>query len=293
MYRIGLILVFLVLFLTVLKSLPAASPSLLQRESFEEQPKENPKIVCFYAYYEKNEEYKENFKYFLKRGLLKDVKYYIIVNGESTVDIPEWGNVTVLRRPNQGYDFGAYSHAIHRLEDEYDYYFFLNTSVRGPCYPKNVVNPRWTDYFLPLFSRETKLVGTAVNIYTVKQHNEYHLDRIFGHPGPFSHVQTMFFGMDNELFSYLRNSSFFSEVELELKKLDYLIVFKEIGLSQKVLAKGWNIGCILPEYRLDYRTVKEDINPTSLNGEMYYPGRYFGKTVQPEEVIFYKGYRLS
>jgi hypothetical protein len=250
-------------------------------------------VVLFYAYYEKNDEYKENFKYFLKRGILKDVKYHIIVNGECTVDIPEWGNVTVWRRENKGYDFGAYAHAIAKLEEEYDYYFFMNTSVKGPMYPQ-AVNPRWVDYFLPLFSREVKLVGTSINIYTVTQHNEFNLERLYGHSAPFPHVQTMFFGMDRELFSYLDEIRFFSEVELELKALDYLIVFKEIGLSQKVLAKGWNLNCILDGYKgLDYRVIKEDINPTSLNGEMYYPDRYFGKTVQPEQVIFYKGYRMA
>jgi hypothetical protein len=259
-------------------------------EAFDEAP---PKIVLFYAYYEKNEEYKQNFKYFLKRGLLKDVKCYIIVNGECSVDIPEWGNVVVLRRENKGYDFAAYAHAISKLEEDYDYYFFMNTSVKGPYYPA-AVNPRWVDYFLPLFSKETKLVGTAINIYTSTQHNDYNLERLYSHKGPYTHVQTMFFGMDKELFQYLEEIRFFSEVELELKKLDYLIVFKEIGLSQKVLAKGWNLNCILPEYRgLDYRVLKEDINPTSLNGEMYYQGRYFGKTVQPEQVIFYKGYRVK
>lgn len=256
-------------------------------------PIENPRIVCFYAYYEKNEEYKQNFKYFLKRGILKNVKYYIVVNGECSVDIAEWGNIVVLRRPNKGYDFAAYAHAIQKLEDEFDYYFFLNTSVKGPFYPASV-NPKWVDYFLPLFSKDTKLVGTAVNIYTISQHNDYNLERIYGHKAPFTHLQTMFFGMDRELFQYLDDISFFSEVELELKGIEYVIVFKEIGLTQKVLAKGWNINCILPEYRdLDYRTLKEDINPTSLNGEMYYYGRYFGKTVKPEQVIFYKGYRLS
>ena len=261
-------------------------------ESYLEEKPSSPKIVLFYAYYEKNDEYKDNFKYFLKRGLLKDVKYYIIVNGECTVDIPEWGNVVVLRRENKGYDFAAYAHALSKVEEEYDYYFFMNTSVKGPHYPP-AVNPRWVDYFLPLFNKDTKLVGTSVNIYTATQHNDYNLEGLYSHKAPYPHVQTMFFGIDRELFRYLEEIRFFSEVELELKKLDYLIVFKEIGLSQKVLAKGWNLNCILPGYRdLDYRVLKEDINPTSLNGEMYYPGRYFGKSVEPEQVIFYKGYRM-
>lgn len=303
----GVALCFLASILLVVLCLLYRSDRLQEsyHESNESPVKESPvkespvnskekKIVMFYAYYEKNEEYKENFKYFLKKGLLKDVKYYIIVNGECTVDIPEWGNVVVLRRENKGYDFGAYAHAIAKLEEEYDYYFFMNTSVRGPMYPNGVYHPRWVDYFLPLFSKDTKLVGTTVNVYTVTQHNEYNLERLYSHKAPYSHVQTMFFGMDKELFQYLDDIRFFSEVEVELKKLDYLIVFKEIGLSQKVLAKGWNLNCILPEYRgLDYRKLKEDINSTSLNGEMYYPGRYFGRTVQPEEVIFYKGYRMN
>lgn len=258
-------------------------------ESFDEGGR---RIALIYAYYEKNDEYKENFQYFLKRGILKEVDYYIVINGACTVDIPEWANVRVYRRENKGFDFGAYGHAMRKLEKEYDYYFFMNTSVKGPYYPPGV-GQKWINYFLPLFSKETKLVGTSINVYTVTQHHEYNLERIYGHAAPFSHVQTMFFGVDRELFLYLEDISFFSEVEMELKSMNYTVVFKEIGLSQKVLAKGWNIGCILPEYQRDYREVKEDFNPTSLNGEMYYPGRYFGKTVQPEQVIFYKGYRMG
>jgi flagellar basal body-associated protein FliL len=48
------------------------------------------KYVCMYAYYEKNNDYKENFKYFLDNVILKknNIDYYIIINGECTLELP-------------------------------------------------------------------------------------------------------------------------------------------------------------------------------------------------------------
>jgi hypothetical protein len=98
-------------------------------EYFNNNLKELNNIVCFYTYYEKDDLYKNNFKFFLENGILNNVDYYIIINGECSVYIPEKNNIVVYKRENKGYDFGAYSYAIKKLHHKYEYYFFINTSV--------------------------------------------------------------------------------------------------------------------------------------------------------------------
>jgi hypothetical protein len=104
----------------------------------------------------------------------------------------------------------------------------------------------------------------------------------------------MFFAIDREYFVYLTECQFFKEDELADKSFDYLVAHKEIGLSQIAISKGWNINCILQGYRgLDYRKITRDLNPTSQKGDPYYPGAFFGATIERSDVIFYKKYRLE
>ena len=261
-------------------------------EGFENLETEN-RYACFYAYYEKNEMYKTNFEYFLENGLLEDVDYYIIVNGNSTVKIPEKRNIKIFTRENKGYDFGAYSYAIQKINKKYEYYFFLNTSVKGPYLRDN--SKPWIHYFLELFTtKDIKLVGTSVNIFPLSSFENYNLDEIYDKKPPYTHIQTMFFCMDNEYYEYLKMKDFFNEEEMNhASELSYVISYKEIGLSQLALNKDWNINCILPKYRdIDYRTMKNDINPTSNIGDPYYEGAYFGGTIEKYDAIFFKNSRF-
>jgi hypothetical protein len=173
---------------------------LYNQENFSQENK----YVCFYAYYEKNEEYKENFKYFLNNGgLLDNVDYYFILNGKCTVSIPDRKNIKIIKRENKGFDFGAWSHTIaEHLDRDYDYYIFINTSVRGP-YNKN-----WLNIFLDLFNKDNvRLVGSTINIFDWNLHDYY------GYPPPYSHVQTMFFILDNIGFKFLEKEGYFNDEE--------------------------------------------------------------------------------
>jgi hypothetical protein len=100
----------------------------------------------------------------------------------------------------------------------------------------------------------------------------------------------MFFVMDLEAFRYLNEINFFNEDEMVGKSMRYAIAMKEIGLSQRILENGWNINSILPKYRgIDYRTLRKGINPPK---DPYHPGNYFGKSIQPTDVIFFKVHRM-
>lgn len=246
------------------------------------------KICCIYAFYHKTTKYALNFMHFLKHGIYPDIDYYIVINGKSPTRIPSKPNVKVLFRENKGFDFGAYHHALSTITDKekYDYYFFLNTSVRGPFLRNNSIS--WTKPFLELMDSTTKLVGTSINIYPDP-------DRIIKTDlktdPPYPHVQSMFFAMDKELLFFLWEKDFFV-VKDDIQNLETLIIEKEIKLSLLVLSNNWNINCILEKYMgLDYRTIKEDINPSSYNGDPYYPNRYFHETIDPYDVIFFKNTR--
>jgi hypothetical protein len=206
----------------------------------------NNKYCCIYAYYEKNYLYKDNFIYFLNNGILDNVDYYIVINGDYSVDIPDKSNIKIYKRENIGYDFGAYSYVVKKLQKKYNYYFFLNTSVKGP-YLKDK-NKAWIEYFIELFNKsdDIKLVGTSINIFTEDYYSNYDLTELYNKENPFPHVQSMFFCIDYEYFNHLMNIDFFNEEEMNnSKSLSYIIANKEIGLSQIALNNNWNKNYIL------------------------------------------------
>jgi hypothetical protein len=245
----------------------------------------NNHIVCIYAYYEKDENYKKNLEYFLQKGILDNVDYYFVINGSSTIDFSSIGNrknITILHRENKGYDFGAYSYVIPLLEKKYDYYFFMNTSVSGPYIRDK--SRKWTDFFIELFTdSDIRIVGTTINILNAN-----------GVDLPSSHVQSMFFCIDREYLDYLKEIDFFNEEKINKMNFVELVYDKEVNLSQEAIKKGWNINCILPEYKnLDYRTLKHDINPFSAGGDVCFENAYFGKTLDKYDVIFIKTNRIK
>ena len=67
---------------------------------------------------------------------MDEVDYYFVINGDYSIIFPNKPNIKIYTRENKGYDFGAYSYIVHKLK-RYDYYFFMNTSVKGPYLNNN------------------------------------------------------------------------------------------------------------------------------------------------------------
>lgn len=244
------------------------------------------KTLCIYNYFEKNKSYKDNCLFFLNYGLNEYSDFIIIVNGISTITFPLRENLKVMYRENKGYDFMAYSYVLNRINiSYYDYYFFINTSVKGPY--TNIKN--WQQIFIDLFVDDVKLVGTTINIFCGKPGcgwpYEYKLNNL-GLNRPYTHVQSMMFAMDRECLLYLKDRIF---TEIEIKSFSDTILYKEIMMSQFILYNNWNIDCVAPLYQgYDYRLLKYDINFSSNCGDPCYKNGYFGKTLQPEDVVFIK-----
>lgn len=226
-------------------------------------------LYVVYAYFEGKPNYKINLQYFLKYGYLPHVNYTFVINGPCTVDFPQRANITIIRRENTGFDFQGYYHGLLSLKkrnllQNNQYYLFLNCTVRGPFLPPYVTNHiYWYTPYIDLMSDSVKLVGSTIN----------------GYISP--HVQTYLFVLDTEAVNYLLEKNFFKLC----KTREECIKEQEIALSVQILAKGWNINCLVQEYKgLDYRNpetkfIKDDIITSKI---------ILGRDLTPYEVIFVK-----
>jgi len=240
------------------------------------------KTICvIVAYFEGNEDYKKNMKYFLQNGYYDDnnIDYYIVINGYDSLNLPQYRNLSIHYRKNEGYDFGAYGHIFQQIKKKYDYYFFINSTVRGPFLPA-YAKMKWYQPFIDLMTNDVKLVGPTINVCT-----------LFGSVQP--HVQSYMFAMDDECLQFLQESQFFNKGYTDRMEI---IKNLEVGLSTVILNHGWNISCLVPEYQnVDYRNLSENDNKKfalidkNCNGDILYPGRVcFGRDLHPYELIFIK-----
>ena len=236
------------------------------------------KTLCIYVVYEKNDQYRDNIRYFSKNAILPTVDYIFVVNGDLTVELPRGPNIRHMFRENKGYDFGAWGDALRFVNIEhYSYFMFINTSVRGPY--KGQCGENWIQAFTSLITKDVKLAGTTINIFRLNPIKP--------------HVQSMNFATDKEGLALLMKEGIFDPVP-ETYSFNDLIYNREIRMSTKILEHGWNITCIPKKYQnINYRVIKEDINPTSINGDFHFPNRYFGRSLTKDELIFYKTERFS
>ena len=181
------------------------------------------KIAMVYSYEEKDEDRATNLEYFLKNdGLLDGVDYFIVIHGECSVPLPKRRNVVYIKRETGTVSaFEPFYYALKEyVKKSYDYYFFMNSSMRGPYVSKPYT---WVDHFVPLFGKETKLVGTAIEC--VDKSGRY---------APY--LQAGFFGLDREGLMYLQDIGFFQEGKEEL-------------MSQKILGgnEEWTYASLVSE----------------------------------------------
>jgi hypothetical protein len=243
-------------------------------------------ILVLYAYYEKDNIYKNNLEIFLMKGIYAECDYIFIINGQSTVNIPNLPNIKVLHKANEDYDFGAYDYALKQCSTDYKYFIFMNTSVRGPFLPP-YVSMKWYEPFINMLNDDVKLVGTTINILNTLSPMTESFKKYSGFDMPHTHVQSQFFAMDKDCLNLLISNGLFSSRKYQ----DYtdFIITKEIMMSQLVLHNGWNINAIVAGYNgLDYRNLKHDVNFSGLQHDPGFANACFGRTIHPYECIFIK-----
>lgn len=239
-----------------------------------------PSIHIIYSYYEKDDRYRTNLIYFLKYGYFKEsnVDYTFVINGSHTVNFPKESNIKVIQRENTGFDFQGYYLGILSLKKKYNYYVFINSSVRGPYLPPYALTHlRWYQVFINLLQTDThvKLVGSTINIQPPDP-----LLKLTQHA---PHVQSYCFAMDQQCLDYLMSTNLFRH-RYETK-MD-VIAYQEIGMSTLVLQNGWNLSCLIPEYQqINYldRNYSDKII-----GDVLWSKNKLGRVIHPYETIFFK-----
>lgn len=263
--------------------------------------------LCIYAAHARNEEYAENVRHFVQcGGIVPDVDYVIVVNdGGLPLDFGQTlpPNVRVTHRPNEGYDFGAWSHALQELggcqalAKRYQHFVFVNSSVRGPCIA-GLQSPNWTLALTRLLQGRVALAGITINVlplHTFRGATE--LAASYGLVGwrVLPHVQSMVFAVGADTLLFLANDGIFDSVP-PVATLGDIIVGRELRMSATLLAAGYNITCLARRYTgIDYASgiMQQDPNPTSRNGDPFFPGAYWGLSLDPHEVLFYKTARMG
>jgi hypothetical protein len=198
--------------------------------------------------------------------------------------------VTVLRRENVGYDFGAWSEALTTVSnlDAYTHYCFMNSASRGPFFPAWIDHRRrtaWWRVFVDRLSADVKLVGATINVQ---------IDPERPCATSFPHVQSMVLVTDRVgLGVALRNGVFAPLSSCESK--EHIMADREIGWSQHILDAGFNIACMLAAYKdVDFRNVRRSLSFARRfaahpgTGDLLYTDRHFGTTVHPYECVFFK-----
>jgi hypothetical protein len=244
--------------------------------------------AVIYHYFERDLTYKNNLIYFLSVGILKEVDYFIMISGECTVALPDWPNVTYIKIENWNNDFGGYIKFFQVTQsDKYEFFVFINSSVRGPFLP-SYSESRWVNAFTDRLRGDVHLVGASINILPESATHTRRFSAIYGYEPPFVHAQTTAYALSAAAARYLLDIGFYA-VERTLTKKE-VIVHYELRLSQEMIRHGWNIGSFLPGYDgLDYRKLSMAYpNVSSRNGDVLFEAAFYGRTLSPTEAMFVK-----
>tara|TARA_Y100000389_G_scaffold194835_1_gene225374 strand:+ start:1853 stop:2875 length:1023 start_codon:yes stop_codon:yes gene_type:complete len=258
------------------------------------------KIAILYSYspYSKCQNVKIiNFYYFLKNGVIpsKDYIYYFIISGNNInskleeelnkkqieVNNKFPNTFNIIKRNNIGFDFGAYSDILFSIDyKSYDYYFFINDSVRGPFLFHWSPEQNWIKIFTSLFDDNTKIVGPTINYYRGKPH-----------------INSEFFVLDKIGLDIAIKYNIFSKTYI--RKFGQVCQQCEVGISTKILDSGYNIKCLFEAHKgVDFRKHRGNQYANSSlmpnfkrGGEPLRTNMYYNRNINIYEVIFIKANR--
>jgi hypothetical protein len=229
-------------------------------------------------------------RFFIKNGyyLSDDTDFYICINNPtldiSSIVTPK-ENLFIVNRENKGLDFGGWSYVLLKdnLYLKYDYFIFVNDSCTGPFLPV-YVKDRWTDIIINQLDDKVKIVGATINHH-------------YGKP----HVQSYFFCLDKISLNIAISNVIFSEKIINTECNDLatkwqIIIDHEIKLSLVIIDSGYKIKSFMKAFEnIDFSS-KKGINMFKINSgivkdDMTHNNLYFGISIHPYEVMFFKSNR--
>jgi hypothetical protein len=237
------------------------------------------KTLILYAFHQLS----ESVDYFIKNGLFEHPDYHFIFICNSLIPIPNLvlpPYVAIVYRMNLGYDFGAWSDVLleNNLYEQYDQFFFLNSTVIGPFIP-NYCTKKWTDIYLDQLTEDIRLFGLSINGQGLTREQPMTSSR-------FPHVQSMVFCMKKSTLEYLISRNIFCKISTNDKVR--IIEQHEIRMSIEIIRNGWNFGCMLEYYRgIDFRNLDSIFQKPLLDDTCYF-NNLLGHPMHPYETIFIK-----
>lgn len=251
----------------------------------------NRKIAVLYHHYLGTPDGEENLDFFLKNGVVPTCDYFFNIVGASSVIQPPYENCRFYFSENDDMDYGGFRNLINNYIDicKYEFFIFLNSTVRGPYYKANDAKneANWSEHFISPLNGDIHLSGAAISILHPSSPHAQDFHAEHNSKGVIPHVQSMAYTMTRQLLEMLLAAGFFDR-SLNNSR-NNIISGYELFLSTLVLKVGYNISASLPRYQnIDYRTLTFDFNPTSVNGDALFPGAYFGNSVDPFDNLFVK-----
>lgn len=233
-------------------------------------------LITFVHFKRSDQVYEDNLNFFIKMGLndSKGNHFNFVINSPTGGEqIPVQENISIIKGNNQGHDFGAYKESIDNSDwESFDRFIFMNDTCRGPFIPNYVPESiNWVDMFLKDINDKVKLVGPT---WFNKKFNPW-LNRQLGIPtGDNDHIQSWCFGLDKIALRLLIDHKKFDSAG---KAKELIIKDHEIGISRLLRKNNFSI----KPFQLSRSTNEE-------HGDINHNGMYFGTTLNPLEVMFYK-----
>ena len=273
-------------------------------------------MLVSYSYFEKDETQEANFRYFQTVAMGIDsiftvpegIKFVVVQNGPdcgpcSALDrlLQYRQDVTDALTPHLKAAFTGNSHfdMLHRAENEgmdiaahnvtlmylkhlgniqtYKYFMFLNSSVKGPFFPKWVPkNWHWTRAFTDRLSDVVKAASASLTCLPS-------IDA--GGPGP--RLESWAFAVDSLGLDLLMQGGVFDIRSCKLCP-DGVVVQGEYGLTKVLFDHGYNVATLLSmyPYDIDWRdpqhwSCNDNVHPSR-------HGTYDHITMHPFETVFVK-----
>ena len=205
------------------------------------------KLAIIYVFSPQDNSSFSNLQYFVRNGIKShhgrsEAFFFIILQGvENLSSLPTLPKVAkYIPHQNLCYDWGTLGWFLFQSgfinQNKFDYFFFINSSVRGPFLP-SYVKQSWLDVMLSLMSPVVKLAGPTISCESSGQS----IGRFTQNP----HVQSYAMVTDHAGLSTMFSAGVFTCRNDRWRTIFY----GELLSSRSILDAGYTINSLMMRYR--------------------------------------------